>query len=380
MAMLTAVMITLLCVMSGCGKASSEVYDDEPAVYNVAIKEITKRGNVLLDTTFDDMKANDMEIGDLITVIINEASYDIPIGTSYTDVDSGDMICRFDLEDNKVTLAVNWGNFALEAGIGEMESIEADPGYQWNTVTEEVGFILKEKKGYLDEYNARNLERSNVREDYPDLTDEEYANFRAIDVTGIRKNILYRSSSPLDPSANRAEYAMKAMENAGIQSALNLHDSYEEMRSYDAYSDSYYANCTIFNPEMSYDYTSEEFSQKVKDCLLFIIDQEGPYLIHCKEGKDRTGILCAVIECFAGATAEEIKEDYMLTYEYFYGLKQGDTSYGIILKNFTKQLNQLLQTDDFETADLKQKATEYLLSIGISADQLDMLENKLKAQ
>jgi len=70
----------------------------------------------------------------------------------------------------------------------------------------------------------------------------------------------------------------------------------------------------------------------------------------------------------------------MLTYEYFYGLKQGDTSYGIILKNFTKQLNQLLQTDDFETADLKQKATEYLLSIGISADQLDMLENKLKAQ
>ena len=39
--------------------------------------------------------------------------------------------------------------------------------------------------------------------------------------------------------------------------------------------------------EMNYDFAGKEFGQKVKKSVLFITENDGPYLIHCKEGKDR---------------------------------------------------------------------------------------------
>ena len=49
---------------------------------------------------------------------------------------------------------------------------------------------------------------------------------------------------------------------------------------------------------------------------------EGPYYIHCVEGKDRTGFVCAVIEGLANATYEEIVDDYMKTYDNYYGVNE----------------------------------------------------------
>lgn len=87
------------------------------------------------------------------------------------------------------------------------------------------------------------------------------------------------------------------------------------------------------NPEMNYDFAGKEFGQKVKKSVLFITENDGPYLIHCKEGKDRTGMLCAILECFAGASAEDVKRDYMSTYYNFYNVQPEDDAYSIILNN-----------------------------------------------
>lgn len=403
-ALLAALMILLLLALAGCGNMNTEaapapaetaampvsggadetpaepapgVKEEEPAVYTVAIREISKRGNVMLDTSFEEMKAHDMEVGDIITVFIGDESYDLPVGNAYTDVDTGNMLCRFDLEDNEVALAVNMGAFAVDAGVGEKQTIEEDPGYRWDLKVGEVGLALKEKKGYLDEYNARNLTRSNEREDYPALTDEEFANFREVAVSGVTEGRLYRSSTPIEPALGRNEYAMAAMEAAGIRSVINLDDSAQEMRDYETYPGSYYSRCAVINPEMSYDFSSAEFAEKVRDSVLFITENEGPYLVHCKEGKDRTGILCAILECCAGASAEEVERDYMLTYRNFYGVEPGDPSYDILLKNLIRTLDGLFGTDGLEAADLKAEAADYLLSIGLTQEQLDTLKTKL---
>ncbi len=82
----------------------------------------------MLDTTFDEMKAHGVEVGDIITVTVADRSFELPVGTSYTDVDVGSMICRFDIEDNEIALAINMGSFASETGIGEKLTIDADPG------------------------------------------------------------------------------------------------------------------------------------------------------------------------------------------------------------------------------------------------------------
>ncbi len=160
------------------------------------------------------------------------------------------MVCRFDTEDNEIALAINMGSFASETGIGEKQTIDEDPGFQWNLFVAEVGIALKEKQGYRAEYDARNLTRTNARTDYAALSDDEFANFRVVKAAGVRENTLYRSSSPIDPDLERCEYAMRAMENAGIRSVINLGDSEAAMAAFDAYADSFYSRCSVLNVEM----------------------------------------------------------------------------------------------------------------------------------
>lgn len=365
-------------------EASSEVAENAaestPESYTVAIRDIRKHGNVILDTDFDTMNAHGMEIGDIITATVGEKSFCLPIGTAHADVDSGSMLCRFDTEDNEVSLAINMGSFASEAGIGEKVSIEEEPGYRWDVAIGEVTLSLKEKQGYRAEYDARNLTRTNERADYPALTDEEFSNFRAVAAAGIREDWLYRSSTPIEPALGRNEYAMAAMEKAGIRAVINLDDSADEMQSYPAYPGSWYSRCAVVNPEMTYDFGTEEFAGKVKESVLFLLENDGPFLIHCKEGKDRTGILCAILECFAGASAEEVTGDYMLTYANFYGILPGDGAYDVILSNnLVKTLCGLYGIDSLDGTDLQKEAADYLLSTGLDEIQLHQLAAKLGA-
>lgn len=361
-------------------EAAEDPAESTPESYTVAIRDIRKHGNVILDTDFDTMNAHGMEIGDIITATVGEKSYDIPIGTAHADVDSGSMLCRFDTEDNEVSLAINMGSFASEAGIGEKVSIEEEPGYRWDVAIGEVTLSLKEKQGYRAEYDARNLTRTNERADYPALTDEEFSNFRAVAAAGIREDWLYRSSTPIEPALGRNEYAMAAMEKAGIRAVINLDDSADEMQSYPAYPGSWYSRCAVVNPEMTYDFGTEEFAGKVKQSVLFLLENDGPFLIHCKEGKDRTGILCAILECFAGASAEEVTGDYMLTYANFYGILPGDGAYDVILSNnLVKTLCGLYGIDSLDGTDLQKEAADYLLSTGLDETQLHQLAAKLGA-
>jgi protein tyrosine/serine phosphatase len=46
-----------------------------------------------------------------------------------------------------------------------------------------------------------------------------------------------------------------------------------------------------------------------------LADADGPVLVHCAAGKDRTGILCALTHHLAGVSEADIFEDYLLTNE-----------------------------------------------------------------
>ena len=352
--------------------------ETDSSAIKAAVSAIKKHGNVVLDINIDGMKEKGIDVGDIITVRVGEKTYELPVSTDYTDVDSGSMVCRFDQDKNEVVLGINMGSFAEETGIAEKQTIDEDPGYKWNIFISDLELSLKEKAGYKDEYNARHLERSNNREDYPKLSDEEFANFRAVSVTGMKENTLYRSSTPIDTDLGRNEYAMAATEKAGVRTIINLTDSEEAMKNSSTYPGSYYSTCSILNPEMNYEFETEEFAEKVKASILFMTQNEAPYLIHCKEGKDRTGILCAILECFAGASAAEVREDYMITYYNFFNVTPGDAAYNIVLKNnIEKTLGKLFKVDNLETADLKESAKQYLLSIGLTENQLQALSEIL---
>ena len=105
-------------------------------------------------------------------------------------------------------------------------------------------------------------------------------------------------------------------------------------------------------------------------------ENEGPYLIHCTEGKDRTGFVLMLIEALAGANYEEIKDDYMLTYDNYYKINENSDpeKYNVILhRNLDAMIKTVIgdESVDFTNCDLSKYAQDYLLSNGMSEEELN---------
>ncbi len=134
---------------------------------------------------------------------------------------------------------------------------------------------MKEKGGYMAEYLLHDLTRTNNREDYEDLTDEEFANFRNIATTGMGKNVLYRSSSPINPELGRNTYADKAAEKAGVKTFMNLADDAEKAAQYEGYADSYYSKQNIVFLNLGVDFSEKTFKDGLADGFRYMTKHEG---------------------------------------------------------------------------------------------------------
>ena len=260
----------------------------------ITVTEIQKYGNLVLSQRGSDFLNQGYAYSDIVTAAINGADYEMPVGSNYSDVDQGTMICRVvikeDTQEDCVILAINMGDLATTSGIAVKEKIEADPGYVWHYQVEEpvaVTIAMKEKGGYYDQYLIHQLTRSEDRASYPDLTDEQFANFRAVTTTGMGENKLYRSSSPVNPEINRSKEADAAAAAAGVKTFVNLADNEETMKGYEGFADSYYAGQAVICLNLGVDFAADEFKAGLAQGVRFIARNEGPYLVHCNEGKDR---------------------------------------------------------------------------------------------
>ena len=241
---------------------------------------------------------------------------------------------------------------------------------------------MAEKQGYAAEYamHQAGKTRTNDRGDYADLNDAEYANFRAVETNGMGKGTLFRSSSPINPVMNRSREADAALLDSRVNTVMNMSDSEELMKEYPEYSRTGYSGCNIIALEMSTDIFTEEFEGRLADGFRFLADHDGPYLIHCLEGKDRTGFACAVLECLMGADAEEAVEDYMLSYYNYYYTAPGTEEYdSIAAENIEADLARAFGIRSIRDpgTDLQACAQDYLGRIGMSAGEVSALKDNL---
>ena len=58
------------------------------------VVEIQKYGNLVLDLKGSDLLAAGFDFGDVVTVKLNGAEYEMPVVSNYSDVDNGSMLCR----------------------------------------------------------------------------------------------------------------------------------------------------------------------------------------------------------------------------------------------------------------------------------------------
>jgi hypothetical protein len=232
--------------------------------------------------------------------------------------------------------------------------------------------------------------KSNSIEAYPELSAEEFANFRMVATTGMGDSVLFRASSPIDPQLGRSGIVDSLSEVAGVKVFLNMNDAAEDsVKSFEGFEDSYYAKQKVAYGKVTSSFTMREFKEPFAEKLKFMAENEGPYLVHCVWGKDRTGIVIAVLAALMGATAEEIQDDYAKTYTNFFDVvddkqvaltkEQKDLARWQIRWNMVTAYEvEGIDISDFEHEDLAAATEKYLLAIGLEKSEIESIKKHLK--
>ena len=387
--LIISLIILALCFTVSCAtRVTTEPVVEEVKALESSVSDIQKYGNLVLSITKSDMDSIDAEYGDVFTISFGDQVLQAPYCTSYSDVDLGNLVLRND--GDVMILAINMGDFASTYGIATKVT-NPDKTYEW--VFEEgkkledvtLTLVLSGKGEYRDQYLIHQLSRTNDRNDYS--SDAVFANFREIKGGNLGSGALYRSSSPVNNEIGRAMYADNLAEENKINTVMNLADSSDAVEGYfkeegfaSPYYKSLYEKGQVIALNMGVSFKTREFQAALVEGLTFLSKSEGPYLIHCNEGKDRAGFTSALLSALMGLSYEEIAADYMTSYENYYHVEKGTEQYEAVKRsNIDSMLSFIagVEADNLSSVDLSAKAEEFLLAIGMEKANIDTLKSNL---
>ena len=220
-------------------------------------------------------------------------------------------------------------------------------------------------------------------------TDEHWrANCRGLALPGGRTSTLFfRSASPIRQDTHCLISATQCFAQIKPKFVLNLSDKENELlKACNELAQSDYAQ--LFDQggvaplQLGVDFTSDTYAQALVDGLKELLAHEGPYLLHCKYGLDRTGFVCVVLEALAGTSLEDLGHDYMYSYCSIYGLIRGSVRYQANKeRRLGEMLTYLCGLIGNETAvtseNLQLGAIAYLLKGGMDDDDIVALSELL---
>lgn len=340
---------------------SAEPAQAEPLLITTA-REIDEFGDVILEA-----KDIDLSYGDSLTVSFSGGHIEEAIAF-YPDFfgNKGDTILC-DYYDHLCIGGINC-EFNKTAHINHGE---------------EVTITLDERGKYLDLFNAFNIGSGEDR--WPGQTEEQFINARSLSGGTMKEGIVYRSTSPFyrEKKAGVAKY----LEEHNIRFILDFADSPEDIKTYEdlpEYTQEIVDSGNIVPAKYGIDYTDHNTKDTIGMAIKNLLDHEGPYLIQCNLGRDRTGIVSSLLEALCGATYDEIVSDYMLSY---YNLYQADMDpsslqYSVFRQKLNDVLTEMygLEAKELPEADLELCARAYLKTCGLSDEELDALRNRLEGK
>jgi protein-tyrosine phosphatase len=154
------------------------------------------------------------------------------------------------------------------------------------------------------------------------------------DITRLREEIRLRSV--IDLRRSRQLEPSSPLNEVGVE--------YYNIPLIDRGNDNENVNQDFSNMGEVYSYLvrREEFGRRVVEALEIIAEPDNlPLVFHCSAGKDRTGILTAIVLSILGVTDEDIIEDYTLTAPYMRELINrwnNDPKSSEVLKNVPEYL------------------------------------------
>ncbi len=380
------ILVLLLFSLCACQKKKEE---SNPSIADYPIEHEMEYGGVYIKIAIDDFNALGFSFGDSIDLTFDNGRKleDIPYYNGYY-VDAGEplLIGYPGYEYIKATINYGqdlWDEFSLKApanveGLWKKAVLE-----EHNTAT----ITLHEKGKYLPIQEASDIHYFDERERYD--SDAMFANFRSMNLGKLKRDVIYRSASPCDNQHNRAPYVDALIREAGVKTILDLADNEVKIEKYiarDGFASPYFLslfeNDQVIPIALNMNYLSDDFGMKIVQGFNLMAEKEGPYLIHCTEGKDRTGFVAMLIEALAKASYEEIEADYMKTYANYYRIDKSNDKekYQIILERNLDGMIAFMVNDagiDFKNCDLSIYAENYLQRCGMSEEQIQALKGCL---
>ena len=364
------ILALLLCfaALTSCCKA------EKPELKSSAVTHETKFGGVYFDKTIEEFNALGFEYGDSVNIAFSNGKTleDIPYYNGYY-VDIGEAVLVAYPGYPYIDAMINYGD-DLYLTLELDENCTAD-------------ITLCERGKYAGVQKARDIQYSDEQGEQSDIV---FANFRAVNMGDLKKDVLYRSASPCNDEHNRASVTDRLAAEAKIGFMLNLSDNESDILGFIAaetfdspYFLSLFTSGKVAPLGLSANFKSESFGEKLAQGLEAVAQSEGPVLIHCVEGKDRTGYVLMLLEALCGASYGEIVDDYMLTYDNYYGIKKTSDPerYDIIKeKNLDVMISYMTGTpaeDGFENVDLAKSARALLIKTGMTEDSVNRLYSRL---
>ena len=344
---------------------------DNTPVLKGKITSYNEFGAAMLSFTETDMTNAGFTLGDVISITIDDKK---EIVMPYYDgfyTRNGEFLCVAYPTYPSICFTAN--NIGLPKELTDLEG-------------HSVTVRMKEKGGCLDVQTALSMKYSNERIEYPDLSDAEFANARTVKAGNIPSGILYRSSSPFSNDIKRDIYVSEYLQQEKVRTVLNLADSEEKMLSYKdipPYSLSLWKEGNVILCPLKADPTADDYNNRLIEALKQLPSRPAPYVVHCMEGKDRTGYVCALLEGLCGATYEEIVADYLVTYDNYYDINPAkdpvlcNTLVSLRLNTCLMFYANVSDEAQLPNIDYAKAFSSYLLSHGMTQQQLDALIHAL---
>lgn len=361
-----ALLVFILVPAVSCKKSNA---GSEP-ILTGKISSYNEFGAAMLDFTEADMTRAGFTLGDIITISVAGKEIEMPYYDGFY-TRNGEYLCIAYPTYPSICFTAN--------NIGLPEELTGLEGH-------DVTVKMKQKGGSIDVQRALSMKYTNIRTDYPTLTDAEFANAREVKAGDIASGRLYRSSSPFCNEIGRAAYVSSFLEDRNVKTVLNLADTEEMILTYEmpSYSSSLWNSGNVILCPLKADPTAEQYNKSLINALKELPSRQAPYVVHCMEGKDRTGYVCALLEGLCGATYEEIVDDYLITYANYYGktpAKDGDVCDALVSLRLNTCLMHYANVSDealLHDVDYEKSFSDYLLNHGMSKEQLDALVQALR--
>ena len=362
------VLVSLLTSFTSC--SDDDTTSSEPMLKG-KITSYNEFGAAMLDFKEADMAMAGFTLGDVISITVDGKEIVMPYYDGFY-TRNGEYLCVAYPSYPSICFTAN--NIGLPKELTGLEG-------------HDVTVRMKEKGGCLDVQKALSMKYVNDRDQYPEHSDTEFANARTVNAGNIPSGILYRSSSPFCNDIKRAFYVSEYLEHEKVKTVLNLADTEEKMLAYDMppYSRTLWEGSNVILCPLKADPTADDYNNRLIAALKELPSHPAPYVVHCMEGKDRTGYVCALLEGLCGATYEEIVADYLVTYENYYTINPinaRDLCNTLVSLRLNTCLMYYAGVDDeaqLPNVDYANAFSNYLLTHGMSSQQVNDLIQALTA-